>query len=122
MQTNILEQELIKFTQIASSAAETGFAFAQEQVPLVVQELLLWDFCFYCGWAFICLLLIGACVKALKWLNKNDKRALAELSVLWLPVVIILAFSFVYNAGNAAKIKIAPKVYLLEKAAEILKK
>lgn len=104
-------------------------AFAYEQAPLLVQEFLTWkviDNLFIIG--LIIFAIIGLCYLA-KWVHNtpkitdNDPLAYIVGVILPIGVSIMLFFLAVSHVKDICKIKMAPRVYLIEWASEqIVKK
>lgn len=121
-----------------STTAEQIGDFAAKEIPPFITEYLTWKFWenvlhigLY-GFAAVVfgLLLFGA-YKVVRWIwvrNFGGDDFVSYLSTIALIIVTIvysvnLCINFpTQNLLDCVKIKIAPKVYLIEKAAELLKK
>jgi hypothetical protein len=102
--------------------------WANAEVPLVIQEFLIWNF--YSGLINIVGILVflgivfSLCIKFKKNIIDSFKY-LDPLSVVFssiiIPCVIFSMVGLFYNVKDIIQIKVAPKVYLVEKAAELIK-
>lgn len=105
-----------------------GIDFAQEQTPLVVEEFCRWKFAESIIDASIQIILIcflaWLAKKSFKWYQDSIKEFTIVVNALILAASIITSIVFVSgvwdNAKNAIKIKIAPRVYLIDYVAEKL--
>ena len=112
----------------AVAAAETAGGFVAEEAPIVVEQLLAWNFT-----VSLLLFLAGAIVVLamailIKWINKCSKGD--KYSYEWLDADGCEIFLLLPFIGGVAligcnltwlKIAIAPKLYLLEYAADLIK-
>ena len=103
--------------------------WANAEVPLFIQEFLIWNF--YSGLINIVGILIllvitfGLYIKFKKYLVesfKNGEPLMALSLVFIIPLVIFLVIGLFCSVKDVIQIKVAPKVYLIEKAAEMIKK
>lgn len=113
--------------QILNKALEVG-DFMTEQAPLVVQELLAYESVAHCVFAILCACFLFAFLLAIKWCFKeikSDKHynesGYVMLMLLSIAASVLLFFSVVNNALDVFKIIVAPRIYLLEYAAELVK-
>ena len=128
--TNELETKLIGWLETSAQAIGD---FASKEVPPFIHEYLHWKFleCFYAP----CMALLGFVVFGLimrkcwkKYKNDNDP-ALSELycsgaicsSIFLFTTFFIFICSSLKNIPTAIQIKVAPKVYFMEKATELIK-
>ena len=102
--------------------------WANAEVPLVIQEFLIWNF--YSGLINIVGILVflgivfSLCIKFKKniiEIFKYDDFLFAVISVITIALVIFPVIGLFYNVKDVIQIKVAPKVYLVEKAAELIK-
>jgi hypothetical protein len=103
--------------------------WANAEVPLFIQEFLIWNF--YSGLINIVGILIslviifGLCIKFKKNLFESfeygDPLMVITL-VFTIPIAISLLVVLFCDVKDVIQIKVAPKVYLVEKAAEMIKK
>jgi hypothetical protein len=105
--------------------------WANAEVPLVIQEFLIWNF--YSGLINIVGILIslviifGLCIKFKKTLLESfkcgeDPLLMIITLIFTIPIVISLLVFLFCDVKDVIQIKVAPKVYLVEKAAEMIKK
>lgn len=108
---------LTKSLEVASATGQ----FIQEQAPEVVQQLLMWKFTEACTVACALALLVGMSVWKFPYKDLWDPYDLD-----WSPIIvgiiqaILVIPTFCYGL-IALKIAIAPKLYLLEYAASLVK-
>lgn len=129
----VLEQALVDIITKATNAAESAGQFLVEQTPDVVQQVLWWNFTYNIIWWCIgVLLLLGAypfwkmyVIKA-RTLYKiaGDCELTATFSiVIGICLGVLHATISLINLCNLTwlKIWIAPKLYLIEYAAKLIK-
>ena len=119
-------------TELIINKALTGFLetvgqvkdFTVEQVPEVLQQMLVYEFISACIWiSFYCILIISITYGSYKFIKFIIKKELIELSPLVLISLFLLVFILVglgNDIGKAVKIKVAPKLYILDYAKRIL--
>lgn len=108
------------------AAAETAGDFVVQEAPIVVEQLLAWNFAFSLIW-FIggaTMFMITVIYTALFWRKKwhqGDDELMGGLGIA-LPVVSTAIATFLVCCNLTwLKIAIAPKLYLLEYAADLIK-
>jgi hypothetical protein len=122
--------------QATHDSIVAGVDFAQEQAPLVVKEFLTWRG-FEAGLqaGFALLVVIGfiiAFVFAYKWLKKCNELKESPLSMLYaIGAAVVFILGLVFLPGQLStittstftlvKIKVAPRVYLIEYVTEQVK-
>jgi hypothetical protein len=115
---SILEQTLVDTINASKAGIEKGIDFAQAQIPDVVQQLLVWKLTAALVMTAVCILVIIGCLLAIKkWFEQSE-------GAIIVPTCIIIPFAFLiglYSALDAIKIYLAPKLYLLEYVADILR-
>jgi len=122
--------DILKGAKDASSeiygASKTGIVkaveFAQEQSPMVVQEFLLWKFAQSVIWVIVGVIAIGVlgflikkCVSKLKN-SKSDEDEIYVLPII-ISVIISVVICFVNivpNVEQIVKVKVAPRVFMIE--------
>lgn len=118
--TNLITSELInktllEFATNIKDVATDAVSFGKEQVPLVVQELLKYEF--YNSF-IIFVSLLGLFIYLIHYLRKtkNDYRDCdQEIARVFCVVLSIACFVTCFFHGNRAlKVKLAPRVYILE--------
>jgi hypothetical protein len=122
------------FEYIKQTAEKIG-DFASKEIPPFINEFLQWKFIeagIYSGcWALIFLICFVAGIFVIKW-KKQIGRAFSNTDGItifffffWLSFCIILIATFVpvflSNILTMVQIHVAPKVYLIEQAANYLK-
>lgn len=126
--SNKANEVLAAILEKAMATAEKTGTFLQEQAPDVVQQLLTWKLVQYSVSAVVCFiaffLLAYLASKTLKSLGEED-----SYFVTWQPPVLaasgvgalVVSISAANNALTAMQIWLAPKVYLIEYAANLVK-
>ena len=116
-----LQQALAEMVKGLTAAAETVGQVGQEQIPLVVQEYLRWGMVDAVGG----MLIFGT---VFIWLTTLVRRAVREdwreeggiiATMMMIPTTII-GFFVMVNFAAALKVLIAPRVYMIEQAANLL--
>lgn len=105
---------LVELIQQAEKAGD----FIKEQVPIVLKELLAWNLAQDLVLGFLCLAIVGICC----WGTYYDLTHRQE--GMWMFAAIagmFLAFPAFINLMDAIKITMAPRVWLLEYAAHLVK-
>ncbi len=126
-----LQKVLADIITRVTSGADAAIQFGKEQIPEVLKQLLIWNFTFsFMIWFFATSIIIGYVVWMaikFKWWFKNQNTTTAEQDVLYTTVCIIWGFIsfimiFVFWCNlDWLKIWVAPKLYLLEYAASLIK-
>ena len=102
--------------------------WANAEVPLVIQEFLIWNF--YSGLINIVGILVFLGIVFISFIKfkKNIIDPIEDADPLWvvfsciiIPCVIFSMIGIFCNVKDIIQIKVAPKVYLVEKAAEFIK-
>jgi preprotein translocase subunit SecG len=130
METTATWEGILKnyFTDIMTTLKGAGTAVA-EQVPLYVKELLTYNFYENCLKAGICIFIMFLLTLALRYIWKEggeaDKKG-ESTDIHWVTIVVLVAFmvvTFFKGIGytnQAVKIKIAPRVVVVEKIQEMI--
>jgi len=129
--TNELETKLIGWLETSAQAIGD---FASKEVPPFIHEYLHWKFleCFYTPCASFILCVIFLIITLLSASAHNNPKGnyyknegVAGIVGFSTAVSFIafttLTFSTLWNVKEAIQIKVAPKVYLMEKATELIK-
>lgn len=105
--------------------------FAQEQIPDVIRELMVWEFSYHAIWASVCaFIVVTLLVSFLLCLRQLAKSDWDEGGWGFLSVVtgILLLFvggisvgSAIDNALYCVKIKTAPKLFLVDYCGDLMK-
>lgn len=122
------QQALAQLLERAVSGIDATVAFSQAQIPDVVQQLLLWHTVSSALWSLLAVALLLPPVFGYWWLirvyrrgdlSADDTTFIAGFGGLI--TVFILATSLMIVDLSWLKIMLAPKLYLLEYAAELVK-
>lgn len=128
-----LNQVLIETIQQVKGGIGKGVDFAMEQVPEVCQQLLVWKFAEAVAIVASMVLLVALCGwatwrfrKQLKWLCWDDSLNMVHPGVAapgfaWLILLVMFFMTVPPAASDAIKIKLAPKVYLIEYVSNLIK-
>jgi hypothetical protein len=127
---NNLQEKVIQW--IESTASKIG-DFATEQIPPFITEYLTWKFweaAFSASMYLIVLVVAGVYLAYwkkiwawnVKYFDITDGISLLPTLLSAVGVSLLLIFNFPYDEiKDMIQINIAPKVYLLEKASELIK-
>lgn len=126
-----LQKVLADIITRVTSGADAAIQFGKEQIPEVLKQLLIWNFTFsFLIWFSATAIIVGYIIWMLtkfKWWFKNQKTTTSEqdaavtaISVIWGIITFIMIFVFWCNL-DWLKIWVAPKLYLLEYAASLIK-
>ena len=111
-----VEEKLVDMLNWAEGALKTGSDFVVEQTPLYIQELLIYNFWASLTWfviSFICFIItIYATYRLVSYFVKTDKDALPFTMFLVLP--ILLSIMAMEKNTDWFKIKVAPRVYIVD--------
>lgn len=121
-----LNDALVAIIQKTQGAVESGVAFLSGQMPDVIQQLLLWKFTEALVWFVVMTLfqvvLIWGAFKAHKISeDTNDYVPFVPYMIFGGLVSLLVTGFAVGSAFTALKVYIAPKVWLLEYAASLVK-
>jgi len=124
MENNILEKALVDILQKATAGVEKGVDFLHAEIPVVIEQLLMWhmwsSIITNLIWLTICIILYIVVYKFYKRGNlKNDIDYYLGGSAICIVTTIIL-LCVIFNT-TWLQILIAPKVYLIEYAAGLSK-
>lgn len=128
METNELQTKLIMWLE---NAAQAIGDFATKEIPPFIHEYLQWKFfeaCYYTIIPIVCLLISLYILRYGRKLLSSDKNyggfeivPVIIGSLFTVVAVIATMVNGIPNLKTAVQIKIAPKVYLIEQASEIIK-
>lgn len=116
--------------KLLKEGAKAGAAFAQEQVPLFVKEVLMWEFwsnamtfALVTGGFLLALWLCIRYIKKTDWESEFDPKAITCIFSGFASVILFCAVLIegVPSLFRAVKVAVAPRVVLVEKAAELVK-
>ena len=122
MDTSKLEETVNSILQSAAEKASQGAEFLEGQIPDVARQLLAWNLYKALVILAACAVVIGAGVwVARKW--DSDDWCYTPLPALLAVATIGFPLVFIYfNALEAIQISVAPKVWLLEYAAQLVRR
>lgn len=126
-----LQKVLADIITRVTSGADAAIQFGKEQIPEVLKQLLIWNFTFsFLIWFSATAIIVGYIIWMLtkfRWWFKNQRNTTTEqdaavtiLTVIWGIITFIMIFVFWCNL-DWLKIWVAPKLYLLEYAASLIK-
>lgn len=115
-----LEETLVSMLTKASESMASGVDFLESEVPLVVAEILQWYMVYGIIKMVLGLALVGCIVIMLRWAVKRgvntDESFVAALFAIVPAVIAIFAINL-----DWLKIYIAPKLWLIEYTATLVK-
>ena len=122
-QTNKLLAELL---QKAVSGLDSAVAFSQAQLPEVIHQLMYWKAALYGLRIVVISLLFLGCVvlfrKGVGWARGWEIEEIGIISVIASGVLgIILMFLIFEDTGNLLQLWLAPKIWLIEYAADLVR-
>lgn len=126
-----LQKVLADIITRVTSGADAAIQFGKEQIPEVLKQLLIWNFTFsFLIWFSATAVIVGYIIWMLtkfRWWFKNQRSTTTELdaavitiTAVWGFISFIMIFVFWCNL-DWLKIWVAPKLYLLEYAASLIK-
>lgn len=117
---------LAAMLQKALSGIDSAVAFSQAQLPDVIRQLMLWKAALYGLRIVVASLLFWGCVvlfrKGLEW-NKSlmtDTQGFVSLALSGV-VGLIAVFVVMGNACHLLQLWLAPKIWLIEYAADLMR-
>jgi len=120
-----LEQKSIELLGWLEQAIKTTADFGTEQIPLFIQELLLYKFWMSLGGFAIGVLAlivsIYTLLKFIKWCLKNKFDDRLPFSLFWV-IPITLSICAICSNTDWIMIKLAPRLYLLEYVKTLFEK
>jgi hypothetical protein len=124
---NKLEDVLVKYIEKAAGSIEKGVEFALEQAPEIIEQLLRWEMTISFLKMLAAIVIFAVLIKFNLWQIRYWKKHLKDhydvhegivANIIQVPLIII-AFT-IFNL-TWLKIWIAPKVWLIEYAASLVK-
>lgn len=117
---------LIDLLQRAASGVDAAVSFSQAQVPDIIRQLMVWKAADYgMRILFMSLFLLGCILlfrRALKWHESYDNETLGFFSLLSSALTgSLLVVGILANISNLVQLWLAPKIWLIEYTAELLK-
>lgn len=119
-----LESTIIGYVATLQDYTIQGIEFTKEQAPLVIQEYLTFQMVYHLSIVLISLIVFILIHRFLnKIINKENDPDSALTFFSWAGklVAFFLAIPFLQSGFIALKIIIAPKIYLIEFAASLIK-
>jgi uncharacterized membrane protein SpoIIM required for sporulation len=119
-----LETKTLELMTWLEQVIKTTADFTAEQVPLFIQELLTYNFYMSLGWFVMGLLIIITTIistyKFIKWMNRTHNwDAFPVLTLSFISIIVGIVMSA--DHLDWIKIKLAPRVYLMEYVKDNLK-
>lgn len=117
---------LVKMIDFSIQSASDVVEFSKQQIPQVIHELLMWRATNAAIWMLVGIVILIGMWKAFKAINKcvkdtgEDDNYIMHIGTAML-AIIGLGF-FLPNLLELLQILVAPKVYLIEYSADLIKK
>lgn len=123
-----INQAMAQLITKALDGVDSAIDFSKTQLPGVIEQLITWKIAQYCIVSAVCVLSIISMAIIARWLHKkynhSDKSDSPDLllpHVLMVVVTVFFAALLLKNSLLLVKINVAPKVWLIEYAAQIVK-
>lgn len=118
---------LVKMIDVTVQSVSDVVEFGKQQIPEVIHQLLMWNALKASIWVVVAVVFsIFLCTvvnRAKPGLNESESGFGTFVQILgWLIAMVVGGAVFMINLLQAAYILIAPKVWLIEYAAELIKK
>lgn len=118
---------LVKMIDVTVQSVSDVVEFGKQQIPEVIHQLLMWNALKASIWVVVAVVFsIFLCTvvnRAKPVLNESESGFGTFIQILgWLIAMVVGGSVFMINLLQAAYILIAPKVWLIEYAAELIKK
>lgn len=107
------------------SGADQGADFVMEQAPLLAQEIVAWEI--WSNAASVVLLLLAAALVSVAarrfqdWMEPGDRANRLGIMLSWFMVMGFIAAFVAFNLYDMIRPIVAPRLVILEKAAELLR-
>lgn len=123
MNTNLINQVNPLIADLHEWAKQ-GMEFTKEQAPLVVQEFLNWSFWSDAILAVVSFVLMVVLIYLLKrfWNSIEDELGAGLFQIFGIIISVVFCCLFISCIHDLVKIKLAPRVYLIEWVADQMKK
>jgi hydrogenase-4 membrane subunit HyfE len=119
-----LEQKSVELLGWLEQAIKTSADFGAEQIPLFIQELLLYKFWMSLGGFGISIFALIASIytayKFIQWCLKNNVYEAMGVVLFWFIPIVISIYCICSNT-DWVMIKLAPRLYLLEYVKDMIK-
>ena len=125
-----LRTRLIRYLDVLEDAGKKGAEFVSDQAPETVKQFVQWEIVYNSMFAAaflalcvaICVIYRFVYVRAVKMTDEADRGiCLAFGGIIWIAVLIGSGHEMIHHAACATKAYVAPNVFLIEKAADLLK-
>jgi hypothetical protein len=120
-----LEQKSVELLGWLEQTIKTTVDFGTEQIPLFIQELLLYKFWMSLGAFTVGILMsiisIYTGYKFLQWCAKNKRDDTSPFILFWV-VPIAIGIGCIFTNTDWIMIKLAPRLYLLEYVKTLFEK
>lgn len=122
-----LDAALIDIIQSTKEGVKTGLGFLQQQLPDIIQQLLMWELYSSIFWGVFQLCIAFGLFYVAYKVSKREMTGYWDYWDKYFPSVslyvvsIPFIFSFLFNVATVIKISIAPKIFLMEYAAHLVK-
>lgn len=114
---------LVNMIDITVKSMNDVIEFGKQQIPEVIHQLLLWQLTSSILWIVVGVVLVVVgfwwCCKANNWIKKDPNNVPAHFVTLLF--FVGGAWFIIYNALDALQIWVAPKVYLIQYAADLVR-
>lgn len=113
---------LVDLLKKAANGIDSAVAFSQQQIPDVVNQLLVWNAVSSSLIQALCLVIIIGCVIICiqAWRKMDDIDGMMIITMFCFTISAILTVVF-FHYFDWLKIWLAPKLYLIEYAASLVK-
>jgi hypothetical protein len=125
-----MQSKIVEMLTALQSEMVSGVAFAKEQFPLVMQEMLRWGFVKQCIEGGVALVLLSVFIigfiKLWRLQNKTKDQEIKESSQIFIGIIFFISFLclciLITAINTMVKIKVAPRVYLIEQVQNLINK
>lgn len=114
------QKVLADLLQKASNGIDSAVSFSQAQIPDVVHQLLMWNAISSIVVQLLCLFIIAVCFVMCVKTYHYDIDAFF-LSLVFSIIASSISLFFLFSSFDWLKIWVAPKLYLIEYAASLMK-
>lgn len=123
------DEQLAEILKKGLEAAEKTGSFVVEQAPDLIQQLIVWKTCEY---ILLILISVGLILSIKKWYNSAIKRygdfddfidsvEFVGFSIYSIIVIPIFGIALFHSFFNLVQILLAPKIWLIEYATNLIK-
>lgn len=111
---------LVDLLQKASNGIDSAVSFSQAQIHDVVQQLIQYKIYSYSIRIAIFSMMLVFCVALFVWIKKRREDNSVAITILVI-AFLFASFALLVNIQNLIQVIIAPKVWLIEYAASLVK-